>query len=94
MLDIITKDNECLGAVIRLESGLIENVIADATVLAAGGIGGFIVIQLISDILQVMRLQLRLSIMLQLRTLTMCRFIRQHFILRMKKTEAFLYQSQ
>lgn len=40
MLDIITKDNECLGAVIRLESGLIENVIADATVLAAGGIGG------------------------------------------------------
>ena len=38
MLDIITKDNECLGAVIRLESGLIENVIADATVLAAGGI--------------------------------------------------------
>ena len=40
MLDIISKDNECLGAVIRLEDGSIENVKADVTVLAAGGIGG------------------------------------------------------
>lgn len=40
MLDIISRDNECLGAVIRLEDGSIVNVKADATVLAAGGIGG------------------------------------------------------
>ena len=40
MLDIISRDNECLGAVIRLEDGSIENVKADVTVLAAGGIGG------------------------------------------------------
>ena len=40
MLDIITRDNECLGAVIRTEDGSIINVSADATVLAAGGIGG------------------------------------------------------
>lgn len=40
MLDIISRDNECLGAVIRLEDGSIVNVKADVTVLAAGGIGG------------------------------------------------------
>lgn len=40
MLDIISRDNECLGAVIRTEDGSIINVSADATVLAAGGIGG------------------------------------------------------
>lgn len=40
MLDIISRDKECLGAVIRLEDGSIVNVKADATVLAAGGIGG------------------------------------------------------
>lgn len=40
MLDIISRDNECLGAVIRLEDGSIVNVKADVTGLAAGGIGG------------------------------------------------------
>lgn len=40
MLDIITKDNECLGAVIRLEDGSVVTVQADVTALATGGIGG------------------------------------------------------
>lgn len=40
MLDIISKGNECLGAVIKLSDGTIECVKADVTVLAAGGIGG------------------------------------------------------
>lgn len=40
MLDIISKDTECLGAVVRMSDGNIVNVKANSTVLAAGGIGG------------------------------------------------------
>ena len=64
MLDIISYNNECLGAVIRKSDNSLMTVKADVTVLATGGIGVFIDIQLISDILQGTRLQLLLSIML------------------------------
>lgn len=40
MLDIISRGNECLGAVIRRENGDLETVSAKFTVLATGGIGG------------------------------------------------------
>ena len=41
MLDIIEKDNECLGIVaLDKKSGKIEKIYADYTVLACGGIGG------------------------------------------------------
>lgn len=40
MLDIIEKDNNCLGAVIKTADGKIDAVWSDYTVLATGGIGG------------------------------------------------------
>lgn len=40
LLDIISRDNVCLGAVIRREDGTLETVAAAFTVLATGGIGG------------------------------------------------------
>ncbi len=40
MLDIISKDNECLGAVVRLEDGSVVICNAKVTVFATGGIGG------------------------------------------------------
>lgn len=40
MLDIISKDNECLGAVIKLRDGSVVTCSATITVLATGGIGG------------------------------------------------------
>lgn len=39
-LDIISKDNRCVGAVIRTESGELVKVEAPTVVLASGGIGG------------------------------------------------------
>lgn len=40
MEDLITKDNTCYGAVVRKKDGTLENIQADCTVLATGGIGG------------------------------------------------------
>ncbi len=40
LLDIISKDNECFGAVVAREDGKVERVDARFTVLATGGIGG------------------------------------------------------
>ncbi|MCM1364245.1 MAG: L-aspartate oxidase [Faecalibacterium sp.] len=40
MLDIISDENNCFGAVIKTADGKIEPVTADYTVLATGGIGG------------------------------------------------------
>ena len=40
LLDIISKDNECYGAVLALPDGKTETVNAEYTVLACGGIGG------------------------------------------------------
>lgn len=40
LLDIISEENECYGAVIALPDGHIETVCAEYTVLACGGIGG------------------------------------------------------
>lgn len=40
LLDIISKDNRCLGAVIRKENGNVEKVMASYVILATGGIGG------------------------------------------------------
>ena len=40
MVDIVTKDNRCYGAVIRREDGSLEAVEAQYTVWACGGIGG------------------------------------------------------
>lgn len=40
MVDIISRDNECLGAVIRKENGDIMTCTAAVTVMATGGIGG------------------------------------------------------
>lgn len=40
LLDIISKDNRCLGAVIRKENGTLEKVMASYVILATGGIGG------------------------------------------------------
>ncbi len=40
MLDIITKDHSCSGAVIRRADGAVEEVEAACTVLATGGVGG------------------------------------------------------
>lgn len=40
LLDIIHKDNICMGAVVRLEDGTLKTVEADDVVLACGGIGG------------------------------------------------------
>lgn len=40
MIDLITEDNVCYGAVLQMEDGRLEKVEADYTVIAAGGIGG------------------------------------------------------
>lgn len=40
LVDLISRDNTCLGAVIRKEDGTLETVEAAFTVLATGGIGG------------------------------------------------------
>ena len=40
LLDIIESDNVCYGGVVRTESGEIQKIVADCTVLATGGIGG------------------------------------------------------
>lgn len=40
LLDIISMDNVCLGAVLRMPDGQIETVNADYVVFASGGIGG------------------------------------------------------
>lgn len=40
MIDIVTKDNVCYGAVLRMPDGQLEIVKADYVVLACGGIGG------------------------------------------------------
>ena len=40
LLDIIEKDNECYGAVIKMSDGTITKVFCDYTILATGGIGG------------------------------------------------------
>ena len=42
LLDIISRDNRCLGAVIRTENGELIKVEASDVVLATGGIGGFL----------------------------------------------------
>ena len=40
MVDIVSRDNECLGAIIRKEDGSLMACSAGVTVLATGGIGG------------------------------------------------------
>ena len=40
LLDVISKDNECLGVVVSKENGEIETIESEYTVLATGGIGG------------------------------------------------------
>lgn len=40
MLDIISKDNVCNGIVVETENHELEEIIADVTVMATGGIGG------------------------------------------------------
>lgn len=40
MVDIISKDNSCMGAVLRKQDGSLEACSADVTVFATGGIGG------------------------------------------------------
>ena len=40
MLDIMTEDNCCYGAIVRREDGSIEKILTDYTVWACGGIGG------------------------------------------------------
>ena len=40
LIDIIHKDNVCIGAVLRLSDGTLEMVEADDVVMACGGIGG------------------------------------------------------
>ena len=40
LVDIIAKDNVCLGGVIRRQDGTVEKVNAQTVVLATGGIGG------------------------------------------------------
>ncbi len=40
MLDIISKGNECFGAVVKTADGNIDTIEAQVTVLATGGIGG------------------------------------------------------
>ena len=40
MIDLITQDNYCYGAVIQGNDGSIETVLSDFTVIATGGIGG------------------------------------------------------
>lgn len=40
LLDVITRDNQCLGVVVAKEDGSIDTIEAEYTVLATGGIGG------------------------------------------------------
>ena len=40
LLDVISKDNKCLGIVVCTEDGKIDTIEAEYTVLATGGIGG------------------------------------------------------
>ena len=40
MVDILSKDNACTGAVIRKKDGSIATISSDVTVMATGGIGG------------------------------------------------------
>ncbi len=43
MIDLITEDNRCYGAVVKDKEGNIYNAFADFTVIATGGIGGLYV---------------------------------------------------
>ena len=40
LLDVISMNNQCLGAVVVMEDGSLETIEAEYTVLATGGIGG------------------------------------------------------
>ncbi len=40
LVDLICQENDCYGAVLRMEDGSLEKVYAEQTVLACGGIGG------------------------------------------------------
>ena len=40
LVDLICQENDCYGAVLRMEDGSLEKVYAKQTVLACGGIGG------------------------------------------------------
>ncbi len=40
LVDLICQENDCYGAVLRMEDGSFEKVYAEQTVLACGGIGG------------------------------------------------------
>lgn len=40
MLDLICEDNRCLGVVVKTADGQIDEILAETTVLATGGIGG------------------------------------------------------
>ena len=40
MVDLISEDNNCYGAVIRKSDNTLDTVIAECTVLATGGVGG------------------------------------------------------
>lgn len=40
MIDLVTKDNCCYGAVIQRKDGSIEALLSEVTVIATGGIGG------------------------------------------------------
>ena len=58
MLDIISRDNRCLGAVIRTENGGLIKVEASDVYLLQVELVVYTDIQRISDILQEMQLQL------------------------------------
>jgi L-aspartate oxidase len=40
MMDLITKENQCFGVVLRTADGTVQSLTADYTVLACGGLGG------------------------------------------------------
>jgi len=40
LIDIISRDNICYGAVVKLKNGLVKKIQARSTVLATGGVGG------------------------------------------------------
>ena len=40
LVDLVSKDNQCYGAVVRDKNGRVEVIEADYTILATGGVGG------------------------------------------------------
>ena len=94
MLDIISYNNECLGAVIRKSDNSLMTVKADVTVLATGGIGGLYRHSTNFRHLTGDSIAIAVKHNVELKDINYVQIHPTTFILKMRRTEAFLYLSQ